>query len=336
MLGPQHLPHLIAYFDSVDAALSQTFLRPVPPEEVALTGQFCALMDAATQRRERLLAFNIDDLNAALAACGDDLHFDLVIETHQHSSRMESLVSQSDFGLVIEYQNLILPAESRNWHYLMQAKRLHRSPSSEFDDFASFKSVDHAQHRRLQHLADTFGPHFFRYFLFCPAIKDFLQPTATKIRALHTRNLSTNIFDYTNGLTLFDYVRNCLGRVDSGVWVAPSDIAPSRPLNLHNEAFVRTWSFTWFMIQHFRASSFARERHHSRVAGESSGGPNEELIRGVICGQEESIEKFCELAFESDVGKSTKFKILPRNTITITTSVGRSLSPDTRRAIIQD
>jgi hypothetical protein len=174
MIGPQHLPFLITYFDGIDAALPGRLLRAVPPDEPALTNELCALMDADTKRREKLLEFNIDRLNAALATCGDDMHFDLRIDTHPHNSRVEAHVSQSDLGLVIEYQNHALPAE--NWFraYLLKAKRLHRSDrSGDYDDRASFRSVDHRRHDRLEAFAKQFGEEFFRYILYCQTIACF-------------------------------------------------------------------------------------------------------------------------------------------------------------------
>jgi hypothetical protein len=98
MISPQYLPLLMKYFDGVDAALSGRLLRAVPPDEPALTNELCALMDAATRCRERLLEFSIDRLNDALAACGDDMRFDLRIETHPHNSRMEAFVSPKRLG----------------------------------------------------------------------------------------------------------------------------------------------------------------------------------------------------------------------------------------------
>ena len=63
-------------------------------------------MDAKSQRREESLKFNIDQLNKSLAEGGDDLLFELCIDTHQHSQSMEAYVSQSDLGLIVEIRNL--------------------------------------------------------------------------------------------------------------------------------------------------------------------------------------------------------------------------------------
>ena len=113
-------------------------------------------MDAKSQRREESLKFNIDQLNKSLAEGGDDLLFELCIDTHQHSQSMEAYVSQSDLGLIVEYQNFILPETSWSRAYLLQAKRLHPSPAG-YDEKASFKSVDARQHAQLERFAEQFG-----------------------------------------------------------------------------------------------------------------------------------------------------------------------------------
>jgi hypothetical protein len=341
MIGIQHIPHLVAYFDGVDAALSRTFLRPVPPDEPALTSQLCALMDAETQRREESLRFNIDRLNEAIASCGDDLKFDFRIDTHQHSIKMENLVSQSDLGLVLEYRNFILPEETRIWSYLLQAKRLHpASPTLGFDEKSSFKSVDHLQHQRLLKLTERFGSHFFKYMMYCPPASHFSSTTIAKIRALHTRNLTRPIYDYSGGLALFEYVKSVSGRVDAGIWLAPIEKSPARVLDLHNGAFEDTWSLSWFFLRHLtQPRSMDDQRPRSeRGMRPSIRGPNHEnddLIHGVVIGDRHAIEVFCETAREKDVAEVPDLKILPRSTITITASVGHSLPGDSRRAFEQ-
>jgi hypothetical protein len=341
MIGIQHISHLVAYFDGVDTALSRTFLRPVPPDEPALTSQLCALMDAETQRREESLRFNIDRLNEAIASCGDDLKFDFRIDTHQHTTKMENLVSQSDLGLVVEYRNFILPEENRIWSYLLQAKRLHpTSPTAGFDEKSIFKSVDHQQHERLLKLSESFGSQFFKYMLYCPPTPHFSSTTITKIRALHTRNLTRPIYDYSGGLALFDYTKSVSGRVDSGIWLTPIEKVPARVLDLHNGAFKDVWSLSWFFLRHLtQPRSFDdQQRHHENGLISKSRNPNggnDDLIHGVVTGDRHAIEVFCEAAREKDDLDLPVLKVLPRSTITITASVGHSLPGDSRRAFEQ-
>jgi hypothetical protein len=337
MIGPQHLPLLTSYFDSVDAALSGRLLRAVPPDEPALTNELCALMDADTQRREKLLKFNIDRLNAALAACGDDMQFDVRIDTHPHNPRMEAFVSQSDLGLIIEYQNHVLPAE--NWFnaYLLQAKRLHRADrSGEYDDRAEFRSVDRRQHARLEAFAKHFGEKFFGYVLYCPPVPHLTAHTATKVRALHTRNLSRPIYDYVGGLSLFDYVKRSSGHIDAGIWITPVTTMPSRILNVHDAAFQGASPFSWFFLEHLTAPTSRPHRDRGRIGRHrESGDERATLIRDVVAGDSNAIDEFLRIADGESPHDLPEIAILPKSTITITVSVGSSLPPDTRRAILQ-
>jgi hypothetical protein len=342
MIGIQHVHHLIAYFEGVDAALSRTFLRPVPPDEPALTNQLCALMDAETQRREQSLSFNIDQLNEALALCGDDVKFEFRIDTHHHSTKMENLVSQSDFGLVLEYKNYILPDEDRIWSYLIQAKRLHHNlPSGEFSERSVFKGFNLNQHNFLKKLSKKFGPHFFKYMMYCPPISHFTPPTATKIRAIHTRNLSHPIYDYSGGLALFEHVKSVSGRVESGIWLTPIESVPASVMELHKVAFVDAWSWSWFLLRHLtQPHSGGQQRlHHDenfKMNGTELISGGDALIYGVVTGDRDAIEEFCKVAYKMDLDTLPKLKVLPGSTITITATVGHSLPDDHRRAFIQD
>jgi hypothetical protein len=337
LLGVQHVPLVVRYLDGIDEALSRTFMRPGPPDEPALTSQLCALLDAESQRREKLLRFNIDHLNRALSACGEDLHFDFRIDAHPHSAKMENLVSQSDLGLVLNYENFILPEVSRRWSYLLQAKKLHPfNGYSIFDDRSSFRSINHAQHLRLLNIAKKFGEEHFRYMMYCPQVSAFAQPTATKIRALHTFNLSSRIYDYTSGLTLFDYLKRVSGRVDSGIWLAPVESLATKILDAHSRAFEDVWPFAWFLVRHFISPSPTgdQRRHHQAPPSTSSVPPktNDDLIYGVVTGDRHAIESFAS-AFQAHSGDLPSLTILPKSTITITASIGRSLPEDARKVI---
>lgn len=167
MFGPQHLTHLIAYFDGIDAALSQRMLRKHAPDEPALTNELCALLDADTQRSEGRPSYTVDHLNADLSAVGDGLDVEVTIDTYPHNSAMERHVSQSDFGLVLEYENRILPWE--NWYaaYLVQAKKLFRnSRSDEYDGRSRFQAIKPEQQRRLERLSNLLGPDALLYCLY--------------------------------------------------------------------------------------------------------------------------------------------------------------------------
>jgi hypothetical protein len=337
MFGPQHLKHVILYLDGVDHALSQRMLRKHPPDEPALTNELCALLDAETQRSEEILSYSLDQLNMDLAAVGDGLDFEVALDTYPHNTAMERHVSQSDFGLVLSYENRILPEESWSTAYLVQAKRLFRNPSSrEYDHRANFQAVDAEQQTRLSRLASILGDGGLLYGLYCPQIPAIPEATRTQVRALHTRNLGNQIFDYGTGLALRDYLVGT-GGIDAGIWLRSIEGKPTGLVGLHNEAFRSALPFTWFVIEHFSPRS-----HHGSFSGLMRSGPilaqrrDDDRVRRIINGDpqaiRELIDELVEVGEEHDAPAS--ITVLPRHTITIKVTVGKSLPPDTARVQI--
>jgi hypothetical protein len=337
MFGPQHLKHVIAYLDGVDGALSQRMLRKHPPDEPALTNEFCALLDAETQRSEEILSYGLDQLNTDLAAVGDGLDFEVTLDTYPHNTAMERHVSQSDFGLVLTYDNRVLPEESWSTAYLVQAKRLFRNPnSSEYDHRASFQAVDAEQQTRLDRLAAVLGDGALRYGLYCPPTPAILDTTRTQVRALHTRNLAGQIFDYGSGLALRDTLASN-GGIDAGIWLRSIEGKPTGLLGLHNEAFRAALPFTWFLIEHFTPRS-----HHGSFAGLMRGGPvlagprGDDRVRRLVTGDQQAVRELIDelVAAGEEREAPATIRVLPRHTITVTVTVGRSLLLDAARAHI--
>ena len=164
---------------------------------------------------------------------------------------MERHVSQSDFGLVLDYENRVLPGESWSTAYLVQAKRLFRNPrSSEYDDKSRFEAANAEQQVRLERLAGVLGNEALLYCLYCPPTPELSEIARTQVRALHTRNLADRIFDYGAGLALRDtLVAN--GGINGGIWFTPIEAKPDRLVGLHDAAFNSALPLTWFLIEHF-------------------------------------------------------------------------------------
>ncbi|MBZ7924190.1 hypothetical protein LAC81_26060 [Ensifer adhaerens] len=337
MFGPQHLTHIIRYLDGVDSTLSQRMLRKYPPDEPALTNELCALLDADTQRAEERLSYSVEQLNADLAAVGDGLDFEVTLDTYPHNTAMERYVSQSDFGLVITYDNRVLPDENWSKAYLVQAKRLFRdSSSTEYDHRARFQAVDGEQQTRLNRLTAILGGGAVHYGLYCPQTSAIPDPTRTQVRALHTRNLADEIFDFGRGLALRDTLTTN-GGIDAGIWLRSIEGKPTGLLALHNEAFRSALPFTWFVIEHFAPRS-----HHRSFRGLIHGGPvlserqPDDRLKRIVMGDQQAVRELIDeiAAFGEEREAPANITVLPRHTITIKVTVGRSLPPDTARAHI--
>lgn len=337
MFGPQHLKHIITYLDGVDRALSQRMLRKHPPDEPALTNELCALLDAETQRSEELLSYSLDQLNTDLTAVGDGLDFEVTLDTYPYNTAMERHVSQSDFGLILAYDNRVLPNESWSTAYLVQAKRVFRNPGSgEYDHRASFQAVNADQQARLDRLATIIGRGALLYGLYCPQTTAILDPTRMQVRALHTRNLAAKIFDYGSGLALRDTLTTN-GGIDAGIWLQTIDGKPTGLLRLHDAAFRSALPFTWFLIEHFTPRT-----PHGSFVGLTRGGPvlaeprDDDRVMRIVTGDHQAVRELIdELAVAGEEREApATITVLPRHTITITVTVGKSLSPDAARARI--
>ncbi|CDZ54393.1 hypothetical protein [Neorhizobium galegae] len=336
MFGPQHLPQVIRYLDGVDYALSQRMVRKHPPDEPALTNELCALLDAETQRAEGGLPYSVEQLNSDLSAVGDGLDFEVALGTYPHNSAMERYVSQSDFGLVLTYENRILPEESWSTAYLIQAKRLFRNAQSgEYDGRASFHAVNTDQQGRLNRLSKILGKDALRYGLYCPQTVSISGQTRMQVRALHSRNLSDQFYDFAAGLALRDTLRSN-GGIDAGIWLRSIDSKPKGFLDLHAEAFRSALPFTWFVIEHFTPrvqGAFVGLTRRGHILAEVK---SDQRLMGIVTGDQQAVRDLIdELAVAGEDGEvPSNITVLPRHTITIKVTVGKMLPPDSARAHI--
>lgn len=338
MFGPQHLKYVIKFLDGVDFKLSEMMRRKHPQDEPALTNELCALLDADTQREEKRLSYDLDHLNADLVAAEDGLDFKATLDTFPHNTAMERHVSQSDFGLVLEYENYVLPGENWSTAYLVQAKRLFRSPkNSEYDHRAAFRAVDAEQQDRIDRLSTILGSGSLKYGLYCPQVPMIPQDTRTQIRALHTRNFSDKLFDFASGLALRDFVASN-GGIDAGIWLQSSEGKPTNLISLHNQAFRSALPFTWFIIDHFTRRSFEHFLGRAPYSASMLSNPQgNDRVRRIVTGDTDAIhELIAELAEAGEESKAPEnITVLPRHTITIKVTVGQALPRDTAQARIE-
>jgi hypothetical protein len=324
MFAPKHFELVSRYLDGIDEAVTSRMIRKFPPDETALTGNLCALMDAETQRREGDLAFNIDALNEALNEDGDGLDFEVQIDTHPHSSIYENRVSQADFGLILEYRNRVLPEHNWSVAYLVQAKRLYPQPDNSYDMTSRFLSKDRNQHARIQALADILGPQALRYGLYTPPLSLLDASVRTVGRALHAAALNREIYDYAGGLALHEWLAQAHGRADPGIWLSDCDWLPTSLRGLHDRAWRGAMPFTWFFLDHFSEGRRRLSRHSSTDFDDRpiDGG----WVRGIVSGDREAIDKL--LGELDSGGEAPTGRVLPAHTVTVGLTVGANLSED--------
>lgn len=155
----------------------------------------------------------------------------------------------------------------------------------------------------------------------------------TKIRALHTRNLNDHIFDYSTGLALRDTLI-ATGGIDAGIWLRPIRSKPKDLFGLHGEAFRTALPFTWFIIEHF----MPRSHHGSSLTRNGSAivEHDNDRVRRIVTGDERAIRELIDEVREAgeEAEPPATITILPRHTMTVKVSVGKSLSSETARVYI--
>jgi hypothetical protein len=151
MISPKAVHLIIQHLDTIDKAVSRRLSRKRPWSEPSLTSLLCDLMDQETQNEEKL-EYSIEELNKDLSEIDGLLDVSFVIETHEYSPKVERWVTQSDIGFVINFEDHLLPHESKKISWLLQAKKLfpdNRNPLS-YSEASIFQSHDSKQAERIK------------------------------------------------------------------------------------------------------------------------------------------------------------------------------------------
>jgi hypothetical protein len=133
-------------------------VRKRPWTEEALTGLLCDLLDGDTQIEENV-SYTLKQVHDDFAKSDEPLSIHFRIETRQYPKHLERWVTQSDLGLIINYQNQFDPASSVRRAWLCQAKRVFPMANDNYGVDSEFNSTDATQTERMKVLRDWCFPH---------------------------------------------------------------------------------------------------------------------------------------------------------------------------------
>lgn len=318
MISPRAIRLILRHLDAIDIYVAQRLLRKRPWQEPALTTLLCDLFDEDVQGEENI-AYTTAELNRDLSAADDPVHVSLSIDSHQYTQAVENLVTHSDLGLVLTYQNQFAPAESWTRGWLLQAKRLKPSTSNplRYDARSRIDAWDPLQSTRMKELCTKLGADFVRYLLYCP------RPSALErdLRALlsHQRNLilGLDIFDYALGLELRDDLLSDAPTTAAGMFVSRIENPPSFLREIHGQLFQGTTPLSWFIVQHFAP----HWDHHWDLA-HADGNLNNPIVNAIIRGDADVLRS--RVAREA-LGDVPLLPTLPAHTIAIGVTVGTDI-----------
>lgn len=332
MISPQAARLLIRHFDSIDRAVAKRTVRKRPWLETAVTSYLCDLMDEETQVEESL-SYSLRDLNRDLAAVDGLLDIRLSIDTHEYGPKLERWVTQADLGVVLRFEDHLLPDQSWSRGWLLQAKRIepHKRNPLMYSEMSRVGSIDRAQRTRIERLNEVLGGDVVRYLVYCPRPELLDEITRLKLLHLRRRHLVHLIFDYALGLELRAELEQSESSLAAGMFVVPVEDAPRTLGQIHEALFNPTLPLSWFVVAHCFASGpgVTGDGARSRaVLSPLRRDADEDWVTAIITGDQQAIDRLLIALGNAVEGP---WPILPQHTLIIRLGIGTSMDPERRQ-----
>lgn len=213
ILTPADIRCFLKFFCSVDNALSQRLSLLLYPDEEHLTSLLCELIDDRASSLHRM-AYGLADLNDDLFSNQSLLRASITIETTAYTKKQENRYTQSDLGIVLNYEDRIDRRSSFRKGILLQAKKLFPSNPSGYGLDSEYESFNEKQHDRLVTLLKKFstGNHVApepayncaRYLLYNPALNVLSTEEKESVLRCQTVREANQIYDFSYGLHLYN------------------------------------------------------------------------------------------------------------------------------------
>jgi hypothetical protein len=212
ILTPNDVQFLLRYFAGIDQALCRRYSLGFRPDEEHLTSLLCELLDSKGVELHNL-PYGIAQLNEDLKQSGSLVRAEISVKTNAYNKHQERYLTQSDLGIIVEYEDRVEPALSFKNGVLVQAKRLFPLRNGEYGLDSKYESFDEDQHLRLEKLMKDFGvlaggdpefgSHCAKYLFYNPPLADLPIREREKIIHSQLRRETSSIFDYTAGLHVY-------------------------------------------------------------------------------------------------------------------------------------
>ena len=154
-ITPRDAKLIIKYLDGVDDVITARMTAGFNPYEDHLTALLCEMLDEDLSTLNSL-PYPLSALHEELELDPHKLKVSVNIEARKYPSHIEARLTSSDLGVVVVYQDNIVPENSFEKGALFQAKRLYATnihQSYNLDD--KFNEFDTEQLVQLIHVAET-------------------------------------------------------------------------------------------------------------------------------------------------------------------------------------
>jgi hypothetical protein len=262
-LTPREAKLLVKYLDGIDEVLSRRLQIGFSPDEEHLNALLCEMLDNNFTTLNAL-PYTLEELNADLEYEKRPIRVSLNIETNKYPRWVESRITSADLGIVIAYQDHLIPTNSFDRCDLLQAKKLyhrHLFRSGQYTLNDAFKAFNTDQLKTLSALQDTFSDTedgFGCYLFYLPrpdgyenidreAVYHYLVPTDYHGVSAQGRHL----YEYAS-----DPDRYVPGLIASQLdWLKREYLGNSKPKSpnptarqVFEQSWQETFPFSWYIV----------------------------------------------------------------------------------------
>ncbi len=135
---------LVRFLDAVDDLVTERFGMGFRPREEHLTSLLCEMLDDRMAKRHNL-SFSHSQLQCELEKDPKKLRVNISIETCEYPASTENLLTSSDIGVIVKYDDHHVTEASFERGILFQAKKLFPSdfdPATKYKLSNRFQSLD--------------------------------------------------------------------------------------------------------------------------------------------------------------------------------------------------
>lgn len=319
---------LIKHLEDIDKIFSKGLETSKPKGEEALTSDLCSLLDNDESEQFKLRYKRPDLVEDIQKLYGNQCKLNFCLETNEYNKSYEARISQSDLGIVLNYNNYYL-GESWTESFLFQAKAVKHSEFSplKYNLKSEFSATNQPQIDRINKLNQVLPVDFIRYMHYTPRLDSSKINVHDKcqLKLLRDTSISNKIFITSLDKILHDNLMN--GGNDylcSGIFISPLKTLPKSLRDIYISYYLQHIPLSWFIAERLTTSKvqnfFDNTNRKYKTSHSIKFNPEDisSVSHGIVRGDRESI-----IYVENKLNlKNYNYTIYPHRTLYIDFNLG--------------
>lgn len=248
---------LIKHLEDIDKIFSKGLEGSKPKGEEALTSDLCRLLDNRESEQFKLRYKRPDLVEDIQKLYGNQCKLNFRLETNEYSKFYEAHITQSDLGIVLNYNNYDI-GESWTESFLFQAKAVKPSEFSplEYNLNSKFSATNQPQIDRINKLNQVLPVDFIRYMHYTPRLNSSKINVYNKgqLKLLRDTSISSKIFMTSLDKILHDNFMNGGNDLCSGIFISPLKSLPKSLRDIYISYYLQHIPLSWFITERLTTS----------------------------------------------------------------------------------